>query len=161
MSSVFSNNNMYIYIYVLISDVLGSGPALRMRQNWYVCFCFFVLRCSRIKIVINRNVYAITNCVYLHHFLFICIIYFCIWTSGWYTGSSSPMIFPCRMWQQKQKMRRTGRAAHGFVPNKNISADQRFSQVCIYIYIYKQTPGPDQWHALCSRWANLVVVFCS
>jgi hypothetical protein len=69
------------------------------------------------------------------------------------------MIFPCRMWQQKQKMRRTGRAAHGFVPNKNISADQRFSQVCIYIY--KQTPGPDQWHALCSRWTNLVEVFCS
>jgi hypothetical protein len=29
------------------------------------------------------------------------------------------------------------------------------------MYIYKQTPGPDQWHALCSRWTNLVEVFCS
>lgn len=41
------------------------------------------------------------------------------------------------------------------------TADQRFIQVCVCIYIYKQTPGPDQWHALCSRWANLVEVLCS
>ena len=45
---------VYIFIYVLISDVRGSGLALRMRQNWYVCFCIFVSRCSRFKIVKNE-----------------------------------------------------------------------------------------------------------